>query len=122
MLNISNHYVEEAKASQKACEIRHKEAQEALVRANQGLRVAIDNVSVAKNCPELKKVSKKFKAMIAFPTPHGVYVQLGNVLPENAEKIKQYLEVEMEFKPEVMGGGSVIYYSPAGHQYFVRYL
>ena len=122
MLNISKHYIDELKESERVYKKQLASAQADLDRIGQRLLYALQCYSTSKNCPELKKVDKQFKAMVVFPTIHGVYVQLGNVLPENAEKIKQFLEVEMEFKPEAMGSGSVIYYSPAGHQYFVRYI
>ena len=122
MLNISNHYVDEAEKSLKDCQYRLELAREGVDRADRQLSSALQCLRKAKGCYELKRVSKQFKAMVVFPTSTGIYVQLGNVLLENAEKIKQYLEVEMEFKPEVMRGGSVIYYSPVGHQYFVRYV
>ena len=122
MLNISHHYIEEARKTCKTYEKQLASAEADLERAEGKLRYALQSSATAKTCPELKRVSKQFKIMVAFPTHNGIYVQLGNVPPESAEQIKQYLEVEMEFKPEVMGGGSVIYYSPVGHQYFVRYL
>lgn len=122
MLNISNHYVDCAEKALKDAQYQLELARVGVDRADKALSSSLQSLRKAKGCHELKKASKQFKAMVVFPNDMGIYVQLGNVLPDMAGHVKQFLEAEMKFKPEVMGGGSVIYYSPVGHQYFVRYL